>query len=103
MLQKQNLKEKKNRCLYGLEKRQVYHGLMKTWQDYYNLSNEQVPDKKRIRQYKRVIHKLQDKLRIPPTEFMMYEVIGLYFYKLNPELFREDVTEALVEKGIVTS
>jgi hypothetical protein len=32
---------------------------------------------------------------------MMYEVTGLYFYKLNPELFRKDVTEALVEKGIV--
>jgi hypothetical protein len=42
---------------------------MKTWQDYYNLSNEQVPDKKRIRQYKRVIHKLPDILRISPTEF----------------------------------
>jgi hypothetical protein len=47
MLQKQNLKEKKNRCLYGLEKRQVYHALMKTWEDYYNLSKEQVPDKKK--------------------------------------------------------
>jgi hypothetical protein len=47
MLQKQNLKEK-NRCLYGLERRQVYHGLMKAWQDYYNLSNEQVPDKKEL-------------------------------------------------------
>jgi hypothetical protein len=32
---------------------------------------------------------------------MMYEVFGLYFYKLNPELFREDVTEALVEKGMI--
>jgi hypothetical protein len=47
-LEKQNLKEKKkNRCLYGVEKRQVYHNLMKTWQDYYNLSKEQVPDKKK--------------------------------------------------------
>jgi hypothetical protein len=46
--QKQNLKEK-NRCLWGFEKRQVYHALMKTWEDYYNLSKEQGPDKKRIR------------------------------------------------------
>ncbi len=32
-------------CPYVPEKRQVYHALMKTWQDYYNQSKEQVPDK----------------------------------------------------------
>jgi hypothetical protein len=100
MLQKQNLKQK-NRCLCGFEKRQIYHELMKTWQYYYNLSKEQILDKKRIRHYKRVIHNLQDKLRIPPTEFIVYEAFGLWFYKLNPELFKEDVTEALMEKGMI--
>jgi hypothetical protein len=37
---------------------------MKTWQDYYNLSKEQVPDKKGIMHYERVIHKLQGQLRM---------------------------------------
>jgi hypothetical protein len=37
---------------------------MKTWQDDYNLSKEQVPDKKRIMHYERVIHKLQGQLRM---------------------------------------
>jgi hypothetical protein len=100
MLQRQNLKEK-NRCLYGLEKLRIYHALMKTWQDYYNLSKEQVPDKKRIRHYKRVIHNLQDKLRIAPTPFIVYEAFGLWFYKHNSELFKEDVTDTLVEKGMI--
>jgi hypothetical protein len=45
----------------SLNKRKV---LMKTWQDYYNLSKEQVPDKKRIMHYERVIHKLQGQLRM---------------------------------------
>jgi hypothetical protein len=100
MVQKQNLTEKK-KCLYGLEKAQVSLTLRKTWTDYYNLSKEQVADKKRIRQYKRVIHKFQDKLRIPPTEFIVYEAFGLWFHKLNSELFKEDVTYDMVEKGIV--
>src|SRR3954468_14742417 len=43
MLRKQNLKEKKQKCLIGFEERQTYHILMKAWQDYYNLSKEQVP------------------------------------------------------------
>jgi hypothetical protein len=67
----------------------------------YNLSKEQVPDRKRILQYERVIHKLQDKLRIAPTPFIVYEVLGLYFYKHNPELFKEDITCDLVEKGMI--
>jgi hypothetical protein len=100
--QKQHLKEKKKKkCLYGLEKCQVYHALMKTWQDYYNLSKEQVPDKKRIRHYKRVIHNLQDKLRIAPTPFIVFEVLGLYFYKHNPESFKEHITCDLVEKAMI--
>jgi hypothetical protein len=44
MIHRQNLKE--NTCLYGLEKRQVYLALRKAWTDYYNISKEQVPDKK---------------------------------------------------------
>jgi hypothetical protein len=31
----------------------------------------------------------------------VFEVIGLYFYKYNPELFKEDVTYDLVEKGMI--
>jgi hypothetical protein len=101
MVQRQNLKENRNNCLYGLEKAQVSLALRKAWSDYYNFSKEQVPDKKRIRQYKRVIHNLQDKLRIPPTEFIVYEVFGLWFHKLNPELFKGYVTDTLVEKGMI--
>jgi hypothetical protein len=100
MLQKQNIKEKQ-KCLSGFEKGQLSLALGKAWTDYYNLSKEQILDKKRIRHYKRVIHNLQDKLRIPPTEFIVYEAFGLWFYKLNPELFKEDVTEALMEKGMI--
>jgi hypothetical protein len=101
MVQRQNLKENRNNCLYGLEKAQVSLALRKAWSDYYNFSKEQVPDKKRIRQYKRVIHKLQDKLGIAPTEFRQLEVVGLWFYKLNPELFREEVTYDMIEKGMI--
>jgi hypothetical protein len=48
-----------------------------------------------------LIHKLQDKLRIAPTPFRAFEVFGLYFYKHNPELFK-DVTDTLVEKVLAT-
>ena len=71
------------------------------WQDYYNLSKEQVPDQKIKRHYKRLIHKLQDRLRIAPTLFIVYEVLGLYLYKHNRELFKQDVTGDLVEKGLI--
>jgi hypothetical protein len=46
MIQEENVKDKKKECLYVPEKRQVYHALIKAWQDYYNLSKKQVPDKK---------------------------------------------------------
>ena len=39
-------KEKKKKCLYGTEKRQVSLALGKAWTDYFNLSKEQAPDKK---------------------------------------------------------
>jgi hypothetical protein len=71
------------------------------WQDYYNLSKEQVPDQKIKRHYKRLIHKLQDKLRKPLTPFIIFEVFGLYFYKHNPELFKEGITKDSVEKGMI--
>jgi hypothetical protein len=44
---------------------------------------------------------LQDKLRKPITEFIMFEAIVRGFYNLNPELFKEDVNEDLVEKAII--
>jgi len=31
----------------------------------------------------------------------VYEAFGLWFYKLNPELFKEDVTQALIEKRMI--
>jgi hypothetical protein len=46
-----------------------YIALAKAWTDYYNLSKEQVLDRKRVLHYERVIHKLQDKLRIASTAF----------------------------------
>jgi hypothetical protein len=57
-------KEKKKKCLYGTEKRQVSLALGKAWTDYFNLSKEQAPDKKSIMHYERVIHKLQGQLRM---------------------------------------
>jgi hypothetical protein len=53
-------------------------------------------DKKIISHHKRVIRKLQDKLRKPITPFIMFEAFGLWFYKLNPELFKEDVNNETV-------
>jgi hypothetical protein len=102
MVQEQNLKDnKKNRCLYGFEKRQVSLALAKAWTDYFNLSKEQVYDRKRVLRYERVIHKLQDELGIPLTMFNIFKMLALAFYMYNPELFKEDVTEALVEKGMI--
>jgi hypothetical protein len=57
--------------------------------------------KKRIQHYKRVIRKLQDNLRKPNTDFIMFEAIVAGFYNLNPELFKEDVNKELVEKAII--
>ncbi len=71
------------------------------WQHYYHLSQETELDKKRIQHYKRAIRKLQDNLRKPITEFIIFEAFGLWFYKLNAELFKEDVNNELVEKTII--
>jgi hypothetical protein len=99
MSQKQKVKD--NKSPYGPDRRHWYHALRIAWQDYYHLSKDQVLDKKIVGQHKRLIHKLQDKLRKPLTEFIMFEAIILGFYNLNPELFKEDVNEDLVEKAII--
>jgi hypothetical protein len=99
MSQKQNTKD--NKSLYRPERRHWYHALRIAWQDYYHLSKEQVLDKKIVGQHKRVIRKLQDNLRKPLTEFIMFEAIVRGFYNFNPELFKEDVNEDLVEKAII--
>ena len=31
----------------------------------------------------------------------MYEAFGLYLYKLNPELFKENVNYDMIEKGTI--
>ncbi len=90
-----------NKSPYGPERSHMYNALRIAWRDYYNLSKEKIPDKKRIRHYKRVIRKLQDNLRKPLTDFIMFEAIIAGFYRLNPELFREDVNNDLVEKAII--
>jgi len=90
-----------NKSPYGPERFHMYHALKIAWQDYYHLSKEQVLDKKIVGQHKRLIRKLQDKLRKPITDFMIYEAFGLWFYKLNPELFKEDINYDMVDKGII--
>lgn len=35
------------------------------------------------------------------TPFIIFEVVAWGFYKLNPELFKEDVNNGLVEKAII--
>ena len=57
--------------------------------------------KKRISHHKRVIRKLQDNLRKPLTPFIIFVAVSWGFYKLNPELFKEDVNKDMVEKAIV--
>jgi hypothetical protein len=94
-------KNKNKKCLYGFERRKVYHELIKAWQYYYNLSKEEMLDKKKESHYKRIINNLQDKLRKPITQFSLFEVFGLYFYKLNPELFKEGIANDSVEKVII--
>jgi hypothetical protein len=102
MLQKQNAKNsKEKKDPYGPERSHWYQGLRLAWQDYYNLSKEQVLDKKIISNHKRVIRKLQDNLRKPITEFMMFEAVAWGFYNFNPELFKDDVNKDLVEKAII--
>ena len=102
MLQKQNAKDsKEKKDPYGPERSHMYNALRIAWQHYYHLSKEQVLDKKRISHHKRVIRKLQDNLRKPITDFIMFEAIVAGFYKLNPELFKEDVNKDLVEKAII--
>ena len=57
--------------------------------------------KKRISNHKRVIRKLQNNLRKPLTPFIMFEAVAWGFYKLNPELFKEDITNDLMQKAII--
>jgi hypothetical protein len=99
MSQKQNGKD--NKSPNGPERPHMYNALRIAWQHYYHLSNEQVLDKKIVSHHKRVIRKLQDNLRKPITDFIMFEAFGLWFYKLNPELFKENVNKDLVDKGII--
>jgi hypothetical protein len=100
MSQKQNIKD--NKSPYGLEKRSHTNNALRiAWRDYYNLSKEQMLDKKRISNHKRVIRKLQNNLRKPLTPFIMFEAVAWGFYKLNAELFKEDVNNDLVEKAII--
>ena len=101
MSQEQNAKEKKKKSLHGDEKRQVSLALDKAWTDYYNLSKEQEPDKKRIMHYERVIHNFERRLGLPRTLFYIYKMLAWAFCRYNPEFFREDVTEALVKKGMM--
>ena len=68
-------------------------GIRKAWTDYFNLSKEQAPDKKRIMHYERVIHNLQRKLGLPHTMFGVFKMLAFAFYRYNPELFKEGVTE----------
>ena len=99
MSQKQNAKD--NKSPYGPERHHIYNALRIAWRDYYNLSKEQISDKKIISYHKRVIRRLQDKLRKPITPFTILEGIIQAFYNLNPELFKENVNEDLVEKAII--
>src|ERR687886_245435 len=99
MSQKQNVKDSKSP--YGPERHSMYNALRLAWRDYYNLSKEQVLDKKIISHHKRVIRRLQDKLRKPITPFTILEGIIQAFYNLNPELFKENVNEESVEKAII--
>ena len=99
MSQKQNAKD--NKCPYGPDRFHMYIALKIAWRDYYNLSKQQVLDRKIISHHKRVIRKLQNKLRKPITEFIVFEAILRGFYNLNPELFKEDVNKDLVERAII--
>ncbi len=102
MLQKQNAKDSKKKIdSYGPERSHWNQALRLAWQDYYHLSREPILDKKRIQHYKRVIRKLQDNLRKPITQFIIYDTIIWGVYKLNPGLFKEDVNNELVEKAII--
>jgi hypothetical protein len=97
MLQKGNTKEEKKKRLYGFEKRQVYHILIKAWQDYYNLSKS---DKKRIMHYERIINNLQRKLGLPNPMFSLFKMAAFAFFRYNPDLFKEGVTESLIKNGM---
>jgi hypothetical protein len=102
MSQKQNTKNSKKKIdPHGPERSHMNNALRIAWQHYYHLSKQQVLDKKRTQHCKRVIRKLQDNLRKPITEFIIFEAFGLWFYKLNAELFKEDVNNELVEKAII--
>ena len=80
MLQKQNARHSKEKIdSYGPERSHWLNALRLTWQDYYHLSKQQILDKKRVQHYKRVIRKLQDNLRNPITEFIMFEAIAWGF------------------------
>jgi hypothetical protein len=104
MLQEQNAKDNREKLdPYGPERSHWFHSLRIAWQQYYHLSKEEVLDKKRVQHYKRVIRKLQDNLRKPLTSFIIFEAVVWGFYKLNPELFKENVNFESVEKAIVNN
>src|ERR671938_1956040 len=99
MSQKQNTKD--NKPPYGPERHSMYNALRLAWRDYYNLSKQQVLDKKIISHHKRVIRRLQDKLRKPITPFTILEGIIQAFCNLNPELFKENANNDLIEKAMI--
>jgi hypothetical protein len=76
MSQKQNVKD--NKYPYGPDRFRMYNALRIAWQDYYHLSKKQVLDRKIISHHKRLIRKLQDNLRKPITDFVMFEAFGLW-------------------------
>jgi hypothetical protein len=81
MSQNQNAKD--NTAPYGLDRTHMYNSLRIAWRDYYNLSRQQVLDRKIVSHHKRVIRRLQDKLRKPITEFKVSEAIVRGFYNLK--------------------
>jgi hypothetical protein len=93
MLQKQNVKEKNKKRLYGFERRQIYHVLIKAWLDYYNPSNEQEPDKKRILHHECIIRNLERKLRLHITKFSTLKMVAFALF----HIFKEGVTKTLVK------
>jgi hypothetical protein len=85
------------------QKSHMNNALRIAWRDYYyNLSKEQILDKKIISNHKRVIRKLQNNLRKPLTPFIIFEAIAWRFYKLDPDLIEKAIikTNALLGSGM---
>ena len=73
-----------------------YHlELGKARMDYYNLSKEQEPDKKRIRHYECLIHKLQGQLRICPSMFSIFKLLTLTIVSEYKGIICKNVTETI--------